>query len=117
MFNYWYNKNEKIYPKLTNEEIKFLEKQDAHTLAKWWCELNNWKWPKAIPNPETMDERMAFWRNGENYNSGKRTRAMQIMTWIDNQIGHRACLQEWNKDRMTPKQFDEFWEESEKTRQ
>lgn len=32
-----------------------LDRQSSKTLAKWWHDLNGWRWPKAIPLPESPD--------------------------------------------------------------
>jgi len=100
---------DRLGPKITTDDIEILEQQNMHTLAKWWCEFNSWGWPSAIPNPETQDERMSFYENNYKLGENKRSRASQIMEWIDNRIGHRVISQEWNKERMSPEEFNDFW--------
>ena len=102
---------EDIGPRMTKEDIEVLEQQNMHTLAKWWCEFNSWGWPCTIPNPETKDERFAIYEDNKATGERKKSRAMQIMDWIDNRIGHRVISQEWNKDRMSPEEFNDFWME------
>jgi hypothetical protein len=80
---------------MTSKQLEVLVVQDEQTLAAWWCELNSWEWPKALPDPEP----------NEYIRGGVRS---QIMHWIDNKIGHRAVLRFHNKN-MPDEVFGSFW--------
>jgi hypothetical protein len=80
-------------------DIEILEKQDNPTLAKWWCQLNSWDWPDGLPDKE-------------NDTGGKwspENRRGKIMGWITDLVGMKACNREWNIDRMTDEEHEEFW--------
>lgn len=69
---------------ITEADIAALQSQSDATLAEWWCELNHWRWPAGLSNPEPQ--------------TSCTNRRSDIMSWIHNKIGHRACLREWNKE-------------------
>lgn len=68
-----------------------LHQADPAELPRWWVQLNNWGWPDAIPNPETLDEYRTFARARKYMHS----RRGQIMEWIELAIGKDECLQAW----------------------
>ena len=79
---------------LQPEDIKALERQNSKTLAKWWGELNRWRWPEELPNPELEKSPIVNDRRWES------------MEWIMHRIGMRAVLREWNNG-MSDAEFDE----------
>ena len=80
---------------MTEDDHLVLAQQDMQTLAKWWCLLNSWEWPAELSDPEPTTH----------VPGGRRGR---LMDWIDNQIGHRQCSREWNRD-MTDEEHNDFW--------
>lgn len=64
---------------ITND-IVILDSQNKETLARWWCELNNWGWPEALP-PEDTNEHGRI--------DGRRS---YIMGWIVEKVGIDECL-------------------------
>lgn len=50
----------------------------SERLAKLWCEVN------------------------------RREKSYSLMAWIEEEIGTKACLREWNSD-MSDKDFDLWW--------
>lgn len=84
-------KNKTIQP----GDEKAIAGQPDEALAIWWCQLNRFDWPDGLPDP--IVGRKSSRRRG------------QIMKKIMNTIGHKACLREWNKDSMTPEEFEEWY--------
>lgn len=82
---------------VTKEDIKILQSQDISTLAKWWCRLNRWEWPDKLPDPEDPKE----------YGNGRRR---ELRNCIKTHIGTKECSREWNKNRMSPEEFEAWWE-------
>ena len=82
---------------ITHEDYLVLEAQNETTLAKWWCELNRWCWPAALPDAEARPER----------NEGFERRA-QIMQWIERLVGTKVCLRAWNAG-MGDAEFEQMW--------
>lgn len=80
---------------LTTEDMTILAQQDMNTLAKWWAAINRFEWPQEIPNPEHE-----YVRGG---------RGSKIMHYIEEAIGYRECLREWNKNKMSDDEFNDFW--------
>jgi len=83
---------------ISDSDKKILIAQDDHTLAEWWCRLNKWKWPAALPNPEP-----------ELPIGDPPGRRIEIMNWILSVIGLEMALRVWNKDSMTDREFSDFW--------
>ena len=81
---------------MTKEDEAVLIQQDSLTLAEWHCQLNQWKWPHELPNPEEP----TYIPDG---------RRIQIMDWINRIIGMKLCVRVWNKDSMNDEQFEDFW--------
>jgi len=77
--------------------MELLQQTDHATLARWWCVLNGWGWPKELPGRESPDVPGHPRRN-------------EIMREIAGIIGMKECLREWNKDTMTPERFEDWWE-------
>jgi len=82
---------------MTREDEEILERQDAATLAEWWCVLNRFGWPLPTPGP----------RPGDPSSTGNRV--LDIMFWISCRIGRKECLRAWNRGSMTDAQFEDFW--------
>lgn len=87
-----------------NEEIKriILEQTDQRK-AEMACEINSWGWPKELEQfiPEGYGVDGESWREGT-----------EIMYFIEDIIGHKAFLKEWNKDRMTETEFEEWYKDA-----
>lgn len=81
---------------MTSEDHLVLAQQDMSTLGKWWVLLNRWDWPEELPDPEPS----------EYVPGGRRS---ELMGWITDAIGLRACLREWNRDCMSEDEFNDFW--------
>lgn len=82
---------------LTEADLQALNTQDTESLANGWCELNNWRWPAWLPDPEEPN----FEANDD--------RRGHAMDWILENIGFKECLRAWNRERMTPEEFEAFW--------
>ncbi len=87
------------HKKLTSHDLQILYQQNDATLAKWWCELNIWRWPSVLPRPEPTQ-----WIP---IPGGRRT---EIMKWIVNKIGLKECLRKWNEITLPGKQFDIWYD-------
>lgn len=81
---------------LQKGDLLLLNGNDDATLAKWWCQLNSWEWPDQIPDPEPEEKE-------------RPNRRGTIMDEICARIGIKACLREWNRERMSEEEFEEFW--------
>jgi hypothetical protein len=82
---------------MTDEDLKSLRAAPPLMLAEWWCLLNRWGWPaEGLGEPD--DQQYA-----------PNSRRGQIMRWIMDKVGHKACLREWNRERMTDAEFDAWW--------
>lgn len=84
---------------LTTADVAALLVCDDATLAAWWCELNEWGWPKDLPDPEQP-------RFGAGLPHDRRWAAMN---WILDRIGLRACLRHHNR-WMTDDEFATFYD-------
>lgn len=80
---------------LSSYDEAVLAQQDMRTLARWWNLINAYDWPEELENPEPR-----------HYISGGRRG--QLMRWIENSIGLRACIREHNMD-MPEEIFNSFW--------
>jgi hypothetical protein len=78
---------------------EILENQTDEVLAKWGCAINSWGWPEEMPSPEDPKD----WAEG---------RRNAIQKWIIVKIGLKACLREWNRERMNDAEFVDFWEKN-----
>jgi hypothetical protein len=82
---------------MTDEDLKSLRAAPPRMLAEWWALLNRWEWPaEGLGQPESRE-------------CAPEGRRGQIMRWIMDEIGHKACLREWNRDSMTDAEFDAWW--------
>ena len=68
-------------------------------LAKWWYLLNSWEWPAELPDPELQRPPVP-------------NRRSAIMRVIEQRIGFKECLREWNRERMPGALFDEWFAET-----
>ncbi len=59
---------------MLDADIAILIQQDMKTLCHWWNELNWWRWPDEMPDPEPPE-----------HISG--SRRSQIMEWIMEAVG------------------------------
>lgn len=89
---------------MTPEDAAILAQQDMETLCQWWHELNGWRWPDEIPNPEPARHIPGGSRRG------------CLMMAIDEAVGHRAISHYGNVKRqrvfpppMTEEEFNDFW--------
>ena len=64
---------------------KTLDGVDDKTLAEWWCFMNS-------------NTNYCYWKD-----------SIQVMDVIQVLIGHKACNREWNKDRMTDEEHDDWY--------
>lgn len=85
---------------MREQDIEILSKQSNIVLANWFCLLNTWNWPTAIPEPEPSQY-------------FKDSRRGETMSWIKNRVGQRLVLRVWNKD-MTDEQFEDFYKRKNK---
>jgi hypothetical protein len=85
---------------VTDDDMAILGNHDDVTLAKWHCMMNSWKWPKEIPD-EPKDD------GGKGYVSGGRR--TQLMAVIEKRVGRRLISWEWNKERMSIPEFNDFY--------
>lgn len=82
---------------LTTAQAEALARQDDRTLAEWWCELNRWKWPEGLPDPESPDV----------YSNAMDVR-WSVMQEIAGRVEDRLISRVWNKD-MPDDVFESFW--------
>lgn len=80
-------------------DIEIISRQDNKTLARWACELNSWKWPEEIPDPERAD--IPF---DEMY------RRRALLDLIKSRVGKKLILRKhWEINRLDMSEFEEFW--------
>ena len=79
------------------KDFDYIKNIDDNRLAKIWCELNKWDWPKEIPYEEKPEEWNILCRR------------QKIMDKIRDRIGHKAISREWNIDRMTDEEHEEWF--------
>lgn len=84
---------------ITNDQMIILQIQNATTLAKWYCELSEWRWPGILPDPEDATSRIT---------TRHVTRAHLIMDWIKNRVGERFISRIHNSG-MTDEEHNDFW--------
>lgn len=92
--------------KNVKRDVKLLAKLNNEKLAEIWGILNNWGWPKEIPDPETSERD----KNGRIFR--RNSRRSILMDWINNTIGRKECLRYWNvtkSKRMTNEEFEKWW--------
>ncbi len=67
--------------KPTADQIAALKGVTDETLAKWWCMLNRWGWPRRLHGHSADTTPQERWA---------------VMNWIVKRIGKIECLKEWN---------------------
>lgn len=82
---------------MVSQDVAILDQQNDLTLASWWSKLNSWGWPDELPNPEPRESKVNDRRD-------------IIMGWIQNKIGFKECLRDWNKEAMPGKIFDSWYD-------
>ena len=82
---------------ITPEQLFVLEAQDRITLAVWWCQLNEFKWPKDLPESDIR----GWYRQDP--------RGWDVMAWIMERIGYKECLRVHNDETMTNEEFEAWW--------
>ena len=85
--------------KITLRDYTELAVKSDETLASWHCKINMWEWP-----PELRDEPDD--RNAPYDINGRRTQMMHV---IEQRVGRRAISWEWNRERMTLEDFNDFY--------
>ena len=85
-----------IFKRVTKKDKRILSEHSREELAKFYCELNTWKWPEMIPRPE----KPVYVPNGRRSN---------LMTEIENMVGEKFISRYWNKDRMTDEEHEAWW--------
>jgi hypothetical protein len=82
---------------ITIEDQSALAQQDAITLASAWGQLNCWRWPDWLPNPEPHTY----------IHDGRRSR---LMHWLEEAVGLRMCMrysEPWKDE--SEEDFNDFW--------
>lgn len=68
-------------------------------LAHWYCELNCWRWPKAIPDPVAADDH-------------DNPRRIIVMRAIQHIVGEYRTSKQWNvihQKTMNAAEFELWW--------
>lgn len=81
---------------LTDQDKELMNNTDSDTLAKWWCQINDWGWPDTLPDEPDPTIHL-------------HPRRCDVMDYIVSKIGMKRCNREWNRERMTDKQHERFW--------
>lgn len=85
---------------MTLEDKQIILKTPSKHLVKWYCKLNQWKWPDGLPDPEP-----------EKISQRCTQRRHKIMQFIAKIVGTKAISREWNRT-MTDDEFEAFWIEN-----
>lgn len=89
-----------------NKEIeKIILEQTDQRKAEMACELNRWKWPEELKKFKPDD--YCDGRTRESYRHG-----IDIIHFIEDIIGHKAFLKEWNRDNMSEEEFETWYKEA-----
>jgi len=74
--------------------------------AKMWCDFNTWNFPEEIIHVKPI-----WWLdNNDALLLEKKSMFISMpMITIESRVGHKACLRQWNIDRMSDEEFEEFW--------
>lgn len=88
---------------LAKAEVATLATLTPEQKARAWCAMNSYERPTELAahwpaNWETMTR------------EAKHDFLGPLMFAILDAIGLRACLREWNRDRMTDAEFDTWWQ-------
>lgn len=87
---------------LTEADIIALTAQTPAKLARGYCTLNSWGWPKWLPDRMSLkDRRKSIYGGGP-------SRAVAAMMWIRKRVGARVVNRAWNRD-MTDDEHEDFW--------
>lgn len=93
---------------MTETILQVLNNIPTSEWAKMWCSFNRWEFPETLNHikPDWWDT-----EHGHNTEMGNRKFDFlrPIMEHIEKVIGQKACNREWNRDRMTDEQHEEFW--------
>jgi hypothetical protein len=84
---------------IDSKTTEILRSAPNSILAKWWCMLNSWQWPREIPEPEQPILGIG----------SKNPRRHALMNTIDKIVGHKVINREWNRERMTDAEHEEWW--------
>jgi len=94
---------------LTQEDYDVLKKASRATLLRWGHTLNDWKWPKDLPNPEPT------WKLGVQDEEWENARGRAIIKWISGRVSQYDELRYHNvivgrhPHRMTEEEFEDWW--------
>ena len=78
-----------------------IDAQTEDTLATWWCLMNSGGWPDELPDKPKDRRKLAA--------RGDDERSWGILYYIQGKIGNKRISWEWNKERMTPEYFEEWY--------
>ncbi len=97
----------------TDAQLQALASQSQEALIKWWCELNQWGWPRELPGDPyrglPKDER----RRVITIKSSRTRIHNMIRNYLEMFLDEKPRLKYWNTKRlhhMTEGQFEEWWE-------
>ncbi len=86
--------------KITDTDYKTIWEADWGVCAKWWDELNSWRWPEEL-YPEEAPQIQP------------KSRRTSLMSIIEEKVGIKFLLMKANTTReenpMTFWQFEDFW--------
>ena len=84
------------------ETIKTLDKE---LLPSIWCSFNCWNFPSDVK--EINDLKPFYW---ESLTQEEKFKVLDpISKYIESVIEPKEISREWNKERMTHKEFEEWW--------
>jgi len=84
------------------ETIKTLDKK---LLPSIWCSFNSWEFPSDVK--EVSDLKPLYWKT---WTQEEKFQFLKpISKYIESVIEPKEISREWNKERMTHKQFEEWW--------
>lgn len=91
------NRRSDMTTQIHPDHLQRLSEMTVPELAEIWSILNRHEWPHdGLP----IDVMASI-----DYEGYRHT----IMQMISNEIGMKECLRAWNKDRMTPQEFESWW--------
>ena len=90
------------------------EKSTQRVFAKWWCQLNTWKWPPDWgTQPQWVAEMLAIpYREQSDEHKQKYHLLMDALEAV---ATRKECLRYWNvclHPRMTEREFEDWWKEN-----
>lgn len=92
--------------KLNKALLKRIESIDISELPRIYCYLNRWEFPD-----ELIDLKPNNWELYPILN--KHEIISDGIDYIKNNVNEKELSREWNKDRMTPDEFEEWWNNKE----